>query len=237
MIRRCIDKPAAACYRNRVMNLIREILKLFLSHFRRCAVLMAVCFKEIFRLLQDCYYDKKLGIQTCYDYNGLEERPLYKDEIIYKPTSFHRIRLMLNYLKLDSDDVLVDFGCGKGRVLTMAALLKLKKVVGIEIRKTLADAARRNLSRLKGRQTEAAVICGDAVSFDPIEGNLFFMYDPFLYKTFTHVLGNIRESLLKAPRNIRIVYFDGRYSEILDNEPWLRREGEIGHTKIFVWRN
>ena len=47
----------------------------------------------------------------------------------------------MNYLKLDANDVFVDLGCGKGRAVFLAAAQKLKKVIGVELRKELADIA------------------------------------------------------------------------------------------------
>ncbi|OIO38592.1 MAG: hypothetical protein AUJ71_02605 [Candidatus Omnitrophica bacterium CG1_02_49_16] len=219
------------------VNFIREIAQLIFWHLRRCASLMMVCLKEIVRAAQDRYYDRRFGIHTCGEDDKLEERSLFKDEILYRPTSFHRILIMTDYLKLKPKDVFVDLGCGKGRALALVARERLKKVIGLELKRSLADVAQKNANHLKHADTEVEVVQGDAITFDVREGTVFFMYHPFMYKTFTKVLQNIRESVNLNPRKIRIVYFDPCYAEVLDNEDWLVREGEIGHTKIVVWGN
>ncbi len=142
---------------------------------------------------------------------------------------------MLEYLRPGPEDVLVDYGSGKGRVVAMAARERLQKVIGVELKRALCDAVRRNIDRLEGKRSPVEIIQADAVDFNPDEATLLFLYDPFKYRTFKRVLETIRASLLRRPRRLRIAYFDERYAEILDAQEWLKPEGEIGHTRILVW--
>src|SRR3989338_4415341 len=217
------------------MGFARELGKILWFYSRRIYYSLDICLKDIWRLAEDRLWDARLGIHTCYDDKDLEERALFKDEVIYRPTSYHRIRKMLEYLRPGPEDVLVDYGSGKGRVVAMAVRERLKKVIGVELKRSLCGTARRNLERLKGKQTPAEVVCMDTVDFNPDEATVIFLYDPLKYRTFIRVIDNIRENLLSRPRKIRIAYFDERYAEILDAQEWLKREGEIGHTRIFVW--
>ena len=221
------------------MGFIREIARIFYFYSRRIYYSILLCFKDIYRLVQDHYWDCKLGIHTCYDDKDLDERAAFKDEVIYRPTSYHRIRKMIEYLKLGPEDVFLDLGCGKGRVLAMFSREKLKRVIGVELQKRLVETARKNVGAQGpaplSRQTPVEIICGDVVNFDPREATVIFLYDPFQYKTFTKVLENIQASLKANPRKLRIVYFDERYADILNAQEWLKPEGEIGHTRILVW--
>ncbi len=217
------------------MNLLVEIADICAWYAHRCANSVVLCLKEIFRSIEDYLQDRKLGIRTCYVHSDLVERSLYQDEILYKPTSFHRIRKMMEHLKLGSQDVFVDIGCGKGRVVCMAAREPIKKVVGLELKKVLADTAEQNLSTLKEKKSEGLILRGDVLAQDLSEGTVFFMYDPFFFKTFSQVIENIHQSVIRFPRCVRIVYFDQRYGDYLDSLDWLKSEGEIGHTRIFVW--
>src|SRR5215218_10190886 len=50
-------------------------------------------------------------------------------------------------LEVSRDDVFVDLGCGKGRVLYMAARRPFKRVIGIEWSERFSRIARVNLDR------------------------------------------------------------------------------------------
>ena len=47
----------------------------------------------------------------------------------------------------DEGDVFVDFGCGKGRVLFLAARYRFARIIGVELSERMAEQARRNLAR------------------------------------------------------------------------------------------
>ena len=53
------------------------------------------------------------------------------------------IKKILNSLKLKRENIFVDIGCGKGRILFLVATENIKKIVGIELRKKLVDIAKK----------------------------------------------------------------------------------------------
>ncbi len=187
--------------------------------------------------VQDHYYDKKLGIETSEVLVFKERISLYKDDEAYYPINYYILEKVIDYLKLSDDDIFIDFGCGKGRVIFFAALEKIKKVVGIELRKELVDIAKRNLHSLKLNNTPIEIINADAANFNIKNETVFFMFNPFGRKTLARVVDNIRESLIVNPRIIRIVYFNAVHYDLLDSQDWLVPEGEIDNTKVLVWRN
>lgn len=216
-------------------SLAFEILKILKSFFVKCIRGFKVCAKEIIRAIEDQWMDRELGISTCYGYDHKQDPSLYSDENTYAPTCYHHLNVMFDFLKLAPEDVLVDIGCGKGRVVLFAATRSLKKVIGIELREVMMSAAKMNLDRLKIKQTEVEIIHDDAATLDYQEGTVFFMYDPFGYKTFRQVISRLKESVTNRPRFVRLVYFNPRYKDYLNAEEWLIPQGEIGRTRIFVW--
>jgi len=186
-------------------------------------------------LLNSKILEKRLGIDT-YGYTfPEEERNLYGDASPYTATSYLRLNKMLSYLKLKEEDVAVDLGCGVGRPVFLLGTRRLRKVIGVEIRKELVDIARKNLANWKLRVTPIEIIHSDASAFDAGEGTVFFLFNPFGEKTFTKVMENIRKSLVIRPRRVRIVYYCPVYKDFLDAQDWLVPEGEIGKTDILVW--
>lgn len=190
------------------------------------------------RMLIALIQDKILGIETCsYYFSRGDSLSFVDDGSPYVATSHAELRKMIRYLNLNPDDVFVDLGCGAGRPLFVAATQRIKKVIGVEIRKEFADAARTNLSKARFTKAHVEIVHTDASVFDAKEGTVFFMFNPFGEKTFEKVIKNIRKSLVTNPRKIRIAYYCPVYKNLLDAQDWLAFEGEIDKSGILLWRN
>ena len=192
---------------------------------------------RIIVIIKEHYYDKHLGIETSGYYNFRDDLSLYKDGNAYHPMPYRLLEKMLDYLKLNPDDVFIDLGSGKGRVIFFLATQKIKKVTGLELHKCLADIAKINLNSLKSRNTPVEIINTDAATFDAKDGTIFFMYNPFKEKTVAKVIGNIKDTLAANPRKIRIVYCAPAFGNLLNSQNWLVPEGEIENTGILIWHN
>jgi predicted RNA methylase len=138
---------------------------------------------------------------------------------------------------LTPDDVFIDIGCGAGRVIFFIAAQNLKKVIGVELNEELIDAARQNYRALKLRNSPVEIVCADAAVFNMDEGTIFFMYNPFGYKTLRKVVANIKKSIEASPRKIRIVYYGLWHRHLLDDEDWLELEKEMDRGEILIWHN
>jgi cyclopropane fatty-acyl-phospholipid synthase-like methyltransferase len=183
------------------------------------------------------YYDKKLGIKAQDSYKPESDRSLYGDMVQYDPAFYGRLQGMIKYLRMTSDDVFVDLGCGKGRVVFFVATHKLKKVVGVELDDNLFTEAQENLRNLRVRKTPIELFHADAAFFDLSEATIIYMFHPFGRKTCEKVLGNLKGSLDKAPRKIRIVYYAPAHRDLFDRQDWLVLDGEIENGSCLVWRS
>lgn len=126
-------------------------------------------------------------------------------------TLVRHLRKVLAELKPSADDVLVDFGCGKGRVLLVAAMQGLKRVVGVEFSRELCSIAEENIARLKEKAAlcPVDVVCIDAGDYQirPDE-TIFFFFNPFDSAVMKEVISNIEDSFEEHPRKISIVYIN-----------------------------
>ena len=77
----------------------------------------------------------------------------------------------------------VDVGSGKGRALLLAAKLRFRKVIGVELSAELARIAQRNVarwSRAAGPTAKIRIVQGDAAKFRwPRTPLLVYLYNPF----------------------------------------------------------
>jgi len=114
---------------------------------------------------------------------------------------------LLHCLDLDRSDVLVDVGCGCGRVVCGAARRRVRRVIGIEIDPELARLAEANLRRLRGKQCPAEVAEVDATAYSlPEDATIVFLYNPFRGAVLDAVLDRIIASYDRSVRRLRLVY-------------------------------
>jgi SAM-dependent methyltransferase len=116
---------------------------------------------------------------------------------------------MMRFLRPEtSNEVFIDYGAGLGRAVILAAMLPFKRVVGIEISPFLAERARENLSRCRGklRSAEVEIVNADATTFEvPTDTTTIYFQNPFAGTILAKVLHKIGKSFEQQPRRIKIV--------------------------------
>lgn len=158
------------------------------------------------------------------------------DGNMYQPITYRILRKVSSSIQLGGKDVLFDLGCGKGRVVAyFASKFVLKRVVGVEFVHDLAEIAKNNIQRIRGR-SPATIICQDVANSDFSEGTIFFNYQAFGPKTTALVLEKIRASLEKNPRIVTIICINKSEQDLYHGSGWLRLIKEDGG-RIFIWSN
>jgi len=129
------------------------------------------------------------------DYQSTEERP------------FRRLMRALNPPR---DAVFVDFGCGKGRVLLLAARSGFTTVRGVEFSGELCEIARNNVAAYAckvGCRPDIDVIKSDAAEYEIRDDErIFYFFNPFDDVVMAGVLSNIRRSHERRPRPLWLIY-------------------------------
>jgi len=104
----------------------------------------------------------------------------------------------------------IDIGCGKGRVLLIAAEFPFRKIVGLEFAPSLAETARRNLQRYRGRSrkcSEIEVVTGDATEYElASEPQVLYFFSPFSPEVLNQVVQRIEDSFQRSPRELFIMF-------------------------------
>lgn len=141
-----------------------------------------------------------------------------KHASIYQATNYFIIEKAFEFLRNDNaNHYIVDFGCGRGRVLVVAAFYGFKKITGIDFGESLCREAELNIGKIKPLfpQTNFEIICDDAVNYS-IENdtNVFFFFNPFDEIVMLQIVKNILSSLKKNARKIYIVYINPLHKEI-----------------------
>ncbi|HTD40519.1 MAG TPA: class I SAM-dependent methyltransferase [Mucilaginibacter sp.] len=128
-------------------------------------------------------------------------------------SGYEQLRMIFfDFFKIREKDVIVDVGCGKGRVFNFLLYKGLKnKMIGYEINKTVAEKTKKNLSRYGNVDIRSENIFNDF----PTEGNIFYLFNPFreaMMKDFKKRILQIRE------KNPVILYYNPQYLDIFNDE-------------------
>jgi SAM-dependent methyltransferase len=110
-------------------------------------------------------------------------------------------------VRIGADDVLVDVGCGKGRVIN-AWLHRgwRNRMVGLELVEPVAEHTRRRLRRW----SNVRIVNGDAVANLPADGTLFYLYNPFGPERTAAFAAHLAE-VARRPERVRVVYLNPRH--------------------------
>ncbi len=161
----------------------------------------------------DHWFDLRYGTDT----SGIIEvdrldvsSPNKRFAMRYEVTRARPLNRLLRLLDLPTDGVFVDIGCGKGRVLMVAAGHGFNRIVGVEYSHDLCEVARHNLSvfrRKTGIEFDAEVVEADAVDYGiPPDANVFFMFNPFYSEILEMVAWKIARSVAEHPRKVWLIY-------------------------------
>ena len=116
----------------------------------------------------------------------------------------------LSRREVSGDDVFIDLGSGKGRmVLAAAARYPFKRVIGVELAEQLHEVARANVasSRWRLRCKDIVLVCSDVLDYEiPDDVTVVFLNNPFRGETFAGVIKNLIASADKNPRRIKVIY-------------------------------
>lgn len=203
------------------------------------------------RLADRLVTDRRLGISTAgrltLDRLGIQ----HPERVSYEPSAWRTLRRVLPPDEVCADDVFIDVGAGKGRVVIEAAThYDFGRVMGVELSPELASVARANVSAASSlRCHDVEIAVADATQFRiPDDVTVIFLYNPFRGMTFEHFLGCVLASLNRRPRAVRVVYrtpFEhdrvvrtGRFHLVREHRPLRPTESlrESGAVRLYASR-
>ena len=113
--------------------------------------------------------------------------------------------------RIRASDVLVDVGCGKGRVINYWLWRGHRgRIVGLELDEELARRTRERLRRWKN----VTIVTGDAVANIPEDGTVFYLYNPFNAQLLKRFLDRLYE-VSEAKSDLRVFYYSSKHLDVL----------------------
>ncbi|WP_407410789.1 methyltransferase domain-containing protein [Methanobrevibacter sp.] len=167
----------------------------------------------------DSNWDHILNISTeSVDYSD-EDNQNYG----YDPTPYIVLERLVELDILKKDDVVVDYGCGKGRICFFINSQVGCRIIGIDHSERLLEIARENLESY-GDGADIDFVNSKAEDYVPDGANCLYFFNPFSSHVFQDVLRRIGESYGRNPREILIFFYYStiEYRLYLPTEPRLK---------------
>jgi SAM-dependent methyltransferase len=169
------------------------------------------------RAVQGAWFDWRLGVETS---RAAATPDHVGDRHGYEAADVWQLPKVLPRHEVGYDDVLVDVGAGKGRVLLFAIrYYPFRRVVGVEISPELAAVARENVRVLTSdEQARVQVVEVEAATWTvPDDATVFHLFNPFRGDTLRAFLAAVVRSQRRCPRIVRLVYTHGQqHDDVLD---------------------
>ena len=198
--------------------------------------------------VREKYFEWRLGISTAGDIAPEELGHRHPDAHAYEPSFYGSVSRILRELgPVYEEDVFVDFGSGKGRVLILAGQHRFRKIIGVEFSSELNGIARRNIERARQgmRCDRIELVTMDAARYEiPDDATTLYFANPFSGEILDAVLRNIQASLVRAPRTISVVSHSHEPTYPFERQirqcPWLEVRKEVRlqrNTSAWIYAN
>jgi hypothetical protein len=154
--------------------------------------------------------ERRYGIRTAGEVDLTDLGLAHTDRVSYKPTPWLGLRRSLRRRSVSPDEVFIDIGSGRGRIVFQAArFYPFRRVIGVELSPQLHEQASANIDRNRDklRCRDVRLHCSDVLDFPiPDDVTVAYLFNPFTGKTFTAVVDRLLESVDRRPRRLRVVY-------------------------------
>ena len=154
-------------------------------------------------LTNDNSWDKLLQIKT----SGRDDSKSDQYHYPYEPTPYSVLERLANSGLIRKKDVLLDYGCGKGRVDFFLSYQTKAKTIGIEYDERIYQGASNNLMTAVSRRRAEMILVKAATYEVPAEVNRCYFFNPFSVEILRKVMARILESYYEEPREILLFFY------------------------------
>ena len=148
-------------------------------------------------------WDKLLKIKT----SGRDDTNSDEYRYPYEPTPYNVLERLVSSGLFSENDVVLDYGCGKGRVGFFLSYRTKAKSVGIEYDDRIYRDALENRKTVHPR-AKADFVLSRAEEYEvPPEVNRCYFFNPFSVEILRKVMARIIESYYADPREIILFFY------------------------------
>ena len=178
--------------------------------------------------------DKQLKIQTIGRDDSKEDTYHHP----YEPTPYSVLERLAESEYITRDNILVDYGCGKGRVDFYLSAKVGCETIGIDFDERMIKKALENSKSFIGK-LKPKFICISAENYEVGNADCFYFFNPFSIEILRSVLGKIIDSYYENPRPMTLFFYypDEEYVAYLMTKNELMFVDEIECMDLFQGEN
>lgn len=152
---------------------------------------------------KETIWDKSLKIRTV----GRDDLSADQYHYPYEPTPYCVLERLVNSGLIGKSDVVLDYGCGKGRVDFFLSHQTEANVIGIEYdERIFLDALSNQKNASSGARTDFVLARAEEYEV-PTEVNRYYFFNPFSVELLRKVMARILESFYENPREIFLFFY------------------------------
>ena len=152
---------------------------------------------------QETVWDQRLQIQT----TGRDETNADQYHHPYEPTPYCVLERLADSGLIGIGDVVLDYGCGKGRVDFFLSYSTKAKTIGIEYDERICRSAVENQKMAVPKATAEFVLTRAETYEVPEEVNRCYFFNPFSVEILRKVMARILESYYENPREMFLFFY------------------------------
>lgn len=153
--------------------------------------------------MNEAQWDKLLHIRT----SGRDDSHADQYRYPYEPTPYSVLERLANVGYIGKKNVLLDYGCGKGRVDFFMAYQTKCHAIGIEYDERIYDKAMENQkSAISAGRTQFEKMNAEQFIV-PENADCMYFFNPFSVEILKRVIARILESYYDNPRHIQLFFY------------------------------
>lgn len=154
-------------------------------------------------MTKEISWDKLLKIKT----TGRDDSQSNQYNYPYEPTPYEVLERLANSGYIGKKDVLLDYGCGKGRVEFFLSYQTRTKTLGLEYDERIFKVATDNLKNAVNNENVGFLLCKAQEYEVATNINRFYFFNPFSVEILGKVISKILMSYYTKPREMVLFFY------------------------------
>lgn len=180
--------------------------------------------------MKEMNWDTKLHIRT----SGRDDSRADNDHHPYEPTPYKVLERLTESEYISADNIVIDYGCGKGRVGFYLHHMIGCKTIGLEYDEKICQQALYNLD-CYGKKEGISFLWENAAEYQIEDADCFYFFNPFSVEILHSVLARILDSYYEKPREMKLFFYypDDEYVAYLMSQDALMFVDEINCQDLY----
>ena len=154
-------------------------------------------------MVHESTWDKRLQIKTA----GRDATNADQCHHPYEPTPYCVLERLADSGWIGQEDVVLDYGCGKGRVEFFLSQQTKAQTIGVEYDQRIYKSAMENKKTATARAKTRFLLARAETYVVPVEVNRCYFFNPFSVEILHKVLARVLESYYENPREVLLFFY------------------------------